>query len=302
VTRIGWRVKLGAVVTLAVVIAATVAVLVVSGSSDADPSTVSHRALAGQEARTLVAAVRLPGAVVPASSEPETGSALAGLSRATGPVTVGRSSDWSVPRSAAAVRAFLAAHPPRGTRPSPGAALTFVPIRGHRGIARATLVLTVVAIGPQSSAVHADALVRWLVTRSPASRIPETAREVEITRGPQGRKPSLVIDVTAPAQIARIRAMVNRLPLVQPGHVYHCPAQFPEVPVVSFVFRAGGSHSRVLATATEQADVRSPTTACDAMHLTVAGRAQAPLLGGYRLLRQVSALLGRRLWTAPYAA
>jgi hypothetical protein len=72
--------------------------------------------------------------------------------------------------------------------------------------------------------------------------------------------------------------------------------------VVSFVFESGGAHSRVLGVATEQADVRSPTTACDAMHFSARGRAQAPLLGGYRLLRQVSALVGRRLWTRLYAA
>jgi hypothetical protein len=48
--------------------------------------------------------------------------------------------------------------------------------------------------------------------------------------------------------------------------------------------------------------VRSPTTACDAMHFTDAGHALTPLLGGYRLLREVGGLLGRRLWTAPYAA
>ncbi len=299
---IGWRVKLGAILTLAVVTAAVVVVLVASGSSDADSSTVSHRVLATRAAGRLIGAVRIPGEVVAAPAEPETATPIAGLSRAAGPVTVERSRDWSVPRSATAVRAFLRAHPPPGTRPARAGSLTFVPVQQRTGLANASLVLTVVATGPRSSAVHAEALVRWLVARSRAERVPSGAHELEITRGPLGRAPSLVIRVSAPARITRIRTLLDRLAPVQPGHVYHCPAQFAQVPVVSFVFRAGGSRSRVLAVATEQADARSPTTACDAMHFTVAGHAQAPLLGGYRLLRQVSALLGRRLWTRPYAA
>jgi hypothetical protein len=301
VTTIGWR-KLGAILTLVVVTAAVVVVLVASGPSDADSSTVSHHATATREAGRLIAAIRIPGEVVTAASEPESTDALAGLSRAVGPVTVERSGAWSVPRSAVAVRAFLDAHPPPGTRPARAGSLRFVAVHEPTGLAGASLVLTVVATGPRSSAVHADALVRWLVARSRSERVPSGAHALEITRGPMGHAPSLVIRVTAPAQIARIRTLLDRLAPVQPGHVYHCPAQFAQVPVVSFVFRTGGARSRVLAVATEQADVRSPTTACDAMHFTVAGHAQTPLLGGYRLLRQVSALLGRRLWTRPYAA
>jgi hypothetical protein len=302
VTTIGWRVKLGGILTLVVVTAAVVVVLVASGPSVADSSTVSHHAIATREAGRLIAAVQIPAEVVAAPSEPETATPIAGLSRAAGPITVERSGAWSVPLSAVAVRAFLDAHPPPGTRPAHAGSLTFVAVHEPTGLASASLVLTVLPTGPRSSAVHADALVRWLVARSRAERVPSGAHELEITRGPMGRAPSLVVRVTAPAQIARIRALLNRLAPVQPGHVYHCPAQFAEVPVVSFLFRAGGSRSRVLAVATEQADVRSPTTACDAMHFMVAGRAQTPLLGGYRLLRQVSALLGRRLWTRPYAA
>ncbi|HTU30699.1 MAG TPA: hypothetical protein VMF07_15040 [Solirubrobacteraceae bacterium] len=301
-TRIGWRVKLGAILAMVAAVCGAVVVLVASGPSDADSAAVSRRALAAHEAGRLIAAVRIPGQVATPASEPESADPIAGLSRATGPVTVGRSGSWSASRSAAAVRALLDAHPPAGTRRAPGASLTFIAIHDPAGLASARLELTVVATGPRSSAVHAEALVRWLVARSPAERVPTGAHELEITRGAIGHAPSLVVRVSDRARIARIRALLDRLAPVQPGHVYHCPAQFAQVPVVSFVFRAGGSRSQVLAVATEQADVRAPTTACDAMHFTVGGREQAPLLGGYRLLREVSSLLGRRLWTGPYAA
>ena len=136
---IGWRVKLGAILTLAVVTAAVVVVLVASGSSDADSSTVSHRVLATRAAGRLIGAVRIPGELVAAPAEPETASPIAGLSRAAGPVTVERSRDWSVPRSATAVRAFLRAHPPPGTRPARAGSLTFVPVQQRTGLANASL-------------------------------------------------------------------------------------------------------------------------------------------------------------------
>lgn len=302
-TGIDWRMKLGAILTLAAAAAAVVIVLLASGSSDAAPGAVSHRALAARVAQRLIAAVRLPGAAVaPAAAGAPGGAALADLDRATGPDTVERSGSWTVPASAAAVRAFLEANPPRGTRRARGGSLTYLPTRGPLGLAASRLELIVLPAGPRTSTVHAEARVRWLVARSPAERVPSGARALVITRGALGRMPSLVIRITAPARIARIRTLLDRLSPVQPGRVYHCPARFPQEPVVRFIFRSGVRDGRVLAVATQQADVRSPTTACDAMRFTVAGRARTPLLGGSRLLRQVSALLGRRLWTAPYAA
>jgi len=297
-----WRVKLGALATLVVTAAAVAVVLVASGPSDADSSAVARRALAARQAARLIAAIRIPGEVATAPAEPAATSALAGLALAAGPLTVERSGAWSVARPVADVRALLEAHPPTGTRPLRGRPLEFVAREDPRGLAAASLAVTVIATGPRSSEVRAVALARWLMARSPAERVPAGARQLTITRGPVGRAPSLVLHVTAPARITRIRTLIDRLAVVQPGRVYHCPAQFAQVPVVSFVFGSGGAHPRILAVATEQADVRAPATACDAMRFTVRGRAQTPLLGGHRLLRQVSALVGRRLWTRLYAA
>lgn len=301
VTEIGWRVKLGAIPAVAV--AATLIALLASGLSDAAPSTVSRRALAAREAQRLIAAVRLPGGVGAATAGgAEATGALAGLDPATGPDMVERSGNWTLPVSAAAVRAFLDTHPPRGTRRVRGGLLVYLPADGPLGLAAARLELTVLPAGPRTSTVRAEARVRWLAARSPAERVPSGARELVITRGPIGRAPSLVIRVTAPARIARVRTLLDRMAPVQAGRIYHCPTQFPQVPVVRFVFHSGVRGGRVLAVATQQADVRSPTTACDAMRFTVAGRPRTPLLGGYRLLRQVSAVVGHRLWTRPYAA
>jgi hypothetical protein len=109
-----------------------------------------------------------------------------------------------------------------------------------------------------------------------------------------------VLRVTAPGRVARIRHLIDALPTVQPG-VIHCPLEVPGLARVTFTFRArpGGP---ALASADEDADVLAASTACDPLRFTVAGRARTPLLGGAGLLRQLSALLDRRLWLPPYAA
>jgi hypothetical protein len=302
VTRTVRRRTLEGVLILMAVAAGLLVLLGLTGSSGAAARSESSRVAAGREAGRLLTAVRLPAPAPPASAAGEAPDGLARIIGAGAPNVAARSASWRVPEPTAAVRAFLAAHPPGGTFPAPGTALSFAPLRLGRGLASARLSLTVLSAGPRTSVVVAEARVRWLMPRPATERVPAGAAELEILRGPRGARPSLVVRVTSRARIARIRALLDRLPPVQPGVVYHCPAQVPEVPVVRFIFRTGGGRARVLAVAGEQADVRSPTTACDAMSFSLAGRAQTPLLGGFRLLRQVSALLGRRLWTVPYAA
>ena len=301
-TRTVRRRTLEGVLILMAVAAGALVLLGLTGSSGAAARSESSGVAAGREAGRLLTAVRLPAPAPPASAAGEAPDGLARIIGAGAPNVAARSASWSVPEPAAAVRAFLAAHPPGGTLPAPGTTLSFAPLRIGHGLASARLSLTVLFAGPRTTVVGAEARVRWLVPRPAPERVPADAAELEILRGPQGGPPSLVVRVTSRARIARIRALLDRLAPVQPGVVYHCPAQVPKVPVVRFIFRSGGERARVLAVAGEQADVRSPTTACDAMSFSLAGRAQTPLLGGFRLLRQVSALLGRRLWTAPYAA
>jgi hypothetical protein len=295
---IGWRVRIGAMVVLGAALAA-VAVLLLSsnGSSAADPPSDAGHALAARETADLLSGLALPRGATPAEA---TQSELSALGRAVAADVVQRSRAWTVPEPVAAVHAFLAAHPARGTV-AVGGDLTRAPRPLPRGIAAASVQVTLVATGPRTTVVHAAAQARWIVARAASERVPVNARELDITRGRPGRRPGIVLHLTSPARVARIASLLDRLATVQPGAVYHCPAAVPGLATVTFTFRArrGGP---ALAQASEDADDIVPTTACDPLSFVIAGHAQTPLLGGATLLRQVSRLLGRRLWLAPYAA
>jgi hypothetical protein len=298
VTRSGWRLTLGAVLAL---LAAGIFAGVLFGSPGSSAAGPSPRVRAQQEAERLITAVRLPGAAVAPPSGTESASVLAVLNRAAGPTTVERSMGWRVAEAAGRLRTFLATHPPSGTRPA--GSLRFVAVRHLTGLTDESLVLTVLPVGRGASIVRAEAQVAWLVPRSPSERVPAAARRLEIIRAAAGGPPSLVIHVRSRRLVSQIARLLDDLPPVQPGPVYHCPAQFRQIPVVSFIFSsAGQAHPRVLARASEQADVRTRSSACAAVRFSVAGRSLTPLLGGHGFLRAVGALLGRRLWTAPYAA
>jgi hypothetical protein len=277
---------------------AAVAVLLLgsSGSSAVDASSGSGHARAVRETAALVTGLALPRGATVAAAQSE----LSTLGRAVATDVVQRSQTWTVPEPASAVRSFLATHPPRGTvAVDPG--LTRVPGRLPRGIAAARLQITLVSTGRETTLVHADAQARWIVARAASERVPSSARELDITRGMPARRPGIVIHITSAARVNQIASLLDRLATVQPGAVYHCPAQVPGLAMVTFTFRAhrGGP---ALAQASEDADDVVPTTACDPLRVTIAGRAQTPLLGGATLLREISRMLGRRLWLAPYAA
>jgi hypothetical protein len=145
--------------------------------------------------------------------------------------------------------------------------------------------------------VRVDAQVEWIVPRPASERIPRGVHEVDVTRAVPGQSPSLSIKVVAAGQIRALVAMVDALEIVQPG-AYSCPNQLPGAPVVTFTFRArdGGT---VLATASQSASAREPTTSCDPMSFSIRGRSQTPLLGGATVVHKAGRLLGVRLQTPP---
>ena len=117
-------------------------------------------------------------------------------------------------------------------------------------------------------------------------------RAVDITRGVPGRPPAIAVTVSAPAEVSVIVAMIDRLPIVQPGG-WNCPAQFAGSPRVQFVLRSAGG--AVLARAAEDADVVEPTTPCDPLSFSVGGHPETALLHGASFLHAVARLTRARL-------
>jgi hypothetical protein len=306
----GWRVKAVAIALFVAVVAVLAAVLGLGSSNAARTATASHRALAQTEASRLLARVALPtgSQTLPASGAGAGTAPLQRIGAPAAPNVADRSRTWTVPGTAATVDAFLRAHAVAGTRLSVRAHssgtttsgdLVFTAVHPPTGVSAEQVGVSLAADGPHTTLVHVDATATWVVARPASEVVPAAAHELDIVRGVPGRPAGIALTVTDP-QLTAIRKLINALATVQPGTV-HCPPAVPGLARVAFVFRthAGG---QVLAAAGEDADVVAPTTACDPLEFSVGGRARTPLLGGAPLLREVSRIVGHRLWLAPYAA
>jgi hypothetical protein len=216
---------------------------------------------------------------------------------------------WRVPGSAASALDHVGAHRPHGGKlalsgsqgPIDGPPVSrFVgfswPPVDRLLTARQVLVEAVDLAGGVAG-VRVDAQVEWIIPRPASERIPRPVHEVDVTRGALGQPPSLSMKVVATQKIRRLVAMVDALEIVQPG-VYACPALPVGGPVVTFTFRAGDGGT-VLATASQSASAREPTTSCDPMTFSIRGRSQTSLLGGAAVVSKAGRLLGVRLQTPP---
>jgi hypothetical protein len=303
----GWRLKAGALALFVLIVAGVaLAIGLGSGSSHTDSSAAgAHRRLAESKATALLAGVTLPaGATLTTSASGVQTGSLARIGARTAFNVAAAHRTWTVPESAASAAAFLRAHPVPGSRltnsaAAPGTGLVFGARDLPPGLSAGQIGITVVAESPHAAVVHADVAVTWVVPRPASEVVPAGAHVVDVYRGKPGHPPGISLKVTDP-QLTKIRTLIDALPTVQPGTV-HCPIQVPGLPQVSFVFRdhEGG---QALAVASEPADVVAPTTACDPLSFSVGGQARTPLLGGAPLLREVSRIIGHRLWLAPYAA
>jgi hypothetical protein len=302
----GWQAKASTLALFVLIVAGVaLAIGLGSGSSQTDSSAAAaHRRLAESKATALLAGVALPaGATQTTSASGVQAGSLARIGARTASNVAAAYRTWTVPESAASAAAFLRAHPVPGTKllTDPGA--TSGPVFSARdlppGLSAGRVGITVVAENPHSAIVHADVAVTWVVPRPASEVVPTGAHVVDVYRGKPGHAPGISLKVTNP-QLAKIRTLIDALPTVQPG-VVHCPIQVPGLPQVSFVFR-DHEDGQALAVASEPADVVAPTTACDPLSFSVGGQARTPLLGGAPLLREVSRIIGHRLWLAPYAA
>jgi hypothetical protein len=130
-----------------------------------------------------------------------------------------------------------------------------------------------------------------------SERIPRGVHEIDVMRGVPGDAPSLQVKVVAPNEIRALVAMVDALGIVQPG-AYSCPSQQGDAPIVTFTFRAS-DQGTVLASASEPASAREPTTSCNPMTFSIRGHPQTPLLGGAAVVAKAGRLLGVHLQTPP---
>jgi hypothetical protein len=274
--------------------------------------TAARRRRARADAKTLLGRVRLPAGAEQLSSEPAGDRGT--LSRpATRPAITTTLVDehawWRVPGSAASALDYLEAHPPRGGKlresASQGPGRGDV-VSGYDGFAWPTvgrllgsreLLVQVTNLAGGGTGVRVDAQVQWIIPRPVSERIPRGVHEVDVTRAAPGEAPSLEVKVISQHEIRALVAMVDALGIVQPG-AYSCPALPASGPVVTFTFRAS-DEGTALASASEPASAREPTTSCDPMTFSIRGHPQTPLLGGAAVVGKAGRLLGVHLQTPP---
>jgi hypothetical protein len=280
------------------------------------PSVAAHRrrarARARADAKNLMSRLTLPAGAVALTHEPAGGGgALSGPpNRPAGMTTlVDEHTWWRVPGSAASVLDYLSAHPPHGgklTESGSQGTEHGPPVSGFVGftwppvaklLADRQLFVEAINLPGGGAGLRVDAQVQWIIPRPVSERIPRGVHEIDVTRGVPGKAPSISIKTVSPHVIRTLVAMVNSLGITQPG-VWSCPAVIAGVPVVTFTFRASDGGT-VLATASQAASSREPTTPCDPMAFNVRGHAETPLLGGAAVVSKAAHLLGVHLQTPP---
>lgn len=270
------------------------------------PSAQSNQQLAIRDARALLKRLVLPPAATASAVEPAgDGGLLAhpAVGAATTPAIVDRHGWWRVPMRMESLLAFVESHRPRGSRQTAAGetgrfgkptsefvTFTWPAVAGRLGTR--ALVVELAGLPAGETGVRADAEVVWIIPRPLSEQIPSGARELDVSVARPGQPPSSAFTFTDSAKIKQIAALIDRLPIVQPGAVA-CPDQPADAARIAFTFRTGSKPAGTpLAQASELDDPNAPATACDAMTLTIRGSARTPLLAGGAVIRAAGHILG----------
>jgi hypothetical protein len=177
------------------------------------------------------------------------------------------------------------------------------------GVQSETLIVTEATAPGRGPLLRADAQVVWTSPRPSTERVPHgVSYIVVIRRSPPGelfsrarqaghplaRRPmhgvtTLRRVIRQTADVRRIVAAVESLPIVQPGAI-NCPAE-PFGPVVYLGFNA--TTTRLLAVAVQEAG--DEVGNCAPMALRIGGHKEEPLAEGERALDVVDEVLGAQL-------
>ena len=284
---------------------------VVSGSAVGAGSERANRRAAQGDAARLLAHVILPASAVPWAAEPAGDRHyLARPGHVPAAVNlVDRHAWWTVPEDETAVSAFVSSHQPKGSRGvTEGVgdgigfttdSLTFELPPVGRSLGTRWLVVAMVTLPGDRTAVRADAEVQWLIPRPAGERIPSSARALRVTVRRPGRPAASDVTVTSAAKVRRIAALINGLETQQPG-VFDCTGKADD-PVITFAFRAqpAPAAAPVLARATQIIGPSPRGGFCEPMTLTIGGRTQTPLLGGATVVHAAQRLLGTQIPPTP---
>jgi hypothetical protein len=256
-------------------------------------TTASNKRAAERDAPQLLAALALPPGASSAVADPSRSSVLGQApSRPATPNLVDVHKFWRVPGGPQAALAWIQAHPPAGsTRDMSGESLgtnreisrwdgyAFAPLAAV--LSSRVLLVTAARAAGGGTALRADAQVVWVSTRPAWEHVPGGVKLVTLTVRRPGKPTSAPRTVTGAMRVDKIVALVNALPLMQPGAVA-CPADVG--PLVKLDFRRARGLAPV---ATAVAD----RSGCGGVRFRLGGRSGPTLAGSPRVIRLLSSLL-----------
>jgi hypothetical protein len=267
--------------------------------------TAANRARAASVAKRLLAAAVLPAGAREIAQAPKTGGNL--LAGPLLPFLVASQVDrhrfWMLSPSTASAVTKIEAHLPSGAERigegSSGSELfaTYaLPLIASSAISAERMAVSIVGLPHGGAVARVDAEVRYIAPRPSSQRVPAQARLVDITVGSNLAHPLLARTVTNPANVRRIRQIVDSLPFLRdpPGAVYSCPSFSLNFPRDSFVIRPTPL-GPALAKVTEIVSTASTDDPCIGTSLTVNGHHEPTLQDGGILLKQAGRLLEARL-------
>jgi hypothetical protein len=153
------------------------------------------------------------------------------------------------------------------------------------------LLITTARLPGAQTAVRAEAQDTWLLPRSPAARVPDTARfmTVSVKRGGQRRARS--ISASNPGLIRRVAKLINAQKVVQTEFYPSCgppppPGTNPRLIRLAFYARPGDP---LLAEASQQV----PAGPCQPLLLEIPGGEDAALYGGLRVVNNIRGVIRR---------
>jgi hypothetical protein len=210
---------------------------------------------------------------------------------------------WTVPGDPQSVIDAIEANPPAGaTQDGTGSGGNFKtgtseldvdyqwpPIAGVLG--PRLLRITVTSIGPGLTGVLAESQSVWIVPRPASERIPVATRVVQISSAVPGAADGGMVTVTRRGQVGSIVALLNRLPIVQPGETA-CPALIDGKTItMTFSASSSGPALAVLQFVDYRPWKAASSNECAPVQLSVAGR-QRPALDGGAFIRRIERIIG----------
>ena len=185
---------------------------------------------------------------------------------------------------AAALHPDVVFHSPAVFKPYEGREATI-------GLLRHVLEVTVTSIGGGLTGVLAESQSIWIVPRPASERIPAATRVVQISSAVPGAADGGAVTVTRHGQVGSIVALLNRLPIVQPG-VTGCPAQIdPKTITMTFSASSSGPALAVLQFNDYQPWRAANSNECAPVQLSVAGR-RRPALDGGDFIKRIERIIG----------